>query len=137
MKIFLITMQRVLFAVGRGIVEIALGGWDSLLFALVLFIVIEYLTQILVAFLNKKIFSEIGSSAIIKKVYIFFMVAVGNMIDTLIMQNGSMVRTAVIFFYLSNEGITILENAATLGLPIPQILKDILKQLKEGKNDSR
>lgn len=58
---------------------------------------------------------------------------VGNVIDVLIIQNGSIIRTAVIFFYLSNEGITILENVAILGLPIPQKLKDILEQLKDGK----
>ena len=133
MRIFLLTVERILFVAEKGIVEIVLGGWDGLLLALILFMVVEYLTQILVAILNKKISSEIGFCGIAKKVSIFFLVAVGNVTDALIVQNGSIIRTTVIFFYLSNEGIIILENVAVLGLPIPQKLKDILEQLKDGK----
>lgn len=125
MRIFLIMVQN--------IIRVVLGEWDGLLLALALFMVVEYLTQILVAILNKKISSEIGFCGIAKKVSIIFLVMVGNVIDVLIIQNGSIIRTAVIFFYLSNEGITILENVAILGLPIPQKLKDILEQLKDGK----
>ena len=125
MRIFLIMVQN--------IIRVILGEWDGLLLALALFMVVEYLTQILVAILNKKISSEIGFCGIAKKVSIIFLVMVGNVIDVLIIQNGSIIRTAVIFFYLSNEGITILENVAILGLPIPQKLKDILEQLKDGK----
>lgn len=133
MGIFLTMMQRILFVVGKGIVEVVLGGWDALLSALMLFIIVEYLTQILVVILNKKISSEVGFCGIAKKVSIFFLVAVGNIIDALIIQNGSAIRTAVIVFYLSNEGITILENVAVLGLPIPKKLKNILEQLKNEK----
>lgn len=125
MKTFLIMVQD--------IIGIALGGWDGLLSALVLFIVVEYLTQILVAILNKKISSEIGFRGMAKKISIIFLVMVGNVIDVLVIQNGSIIRTAVIFFYLSNEGILILENVAIMGLPIPQKLKDILEQFKDGK----
>lgn len=125
MRIFLIMVQ--------GIIGIAFGEWDDLLSALVLFMVVEYLTQILVAILNKKVSSEIGFRGMAKKVSIIFLVMVGNVIDVLIIQNGSIIRTAVIFFYLSNEGILILENVAILGLPIPQKLKDILEQFKDGK----
>ncbi|MBO5473085.1 MAG: phage holin family protein [Lachnospiraceae bacterium] len=133
MKMFLFMEQRILFVVERGIVEVVLGGWDGLLSALLLFMVVEYMTQILISILNKKISNEIGFCGIAKKVSIFFLVAVGNVIDALIIQNGNMVRTVVILFYLSNEGIIIMENVATLGLPIPQKLKDILEQLKDGK----
>ena len=133
MNIFLFRAQWVVLLVKRGIVEDVLGGWDGLLSALILFMVVEYLTQILVAILNKKRTNEIGFCGIAKKVSIIFLVAVGNVIDVLVIQNGSIIRTAVIFFYLSNEGITIIENVAILGLPIPQRLKDILEQLKDGK----
>lgn len=125
MKIVLIMVQN--------IIRVVLGGWDGLLSALVLFMIVEYLTQILVAIRNKKVSSEIGFCGIAKKVTIIFLVAVGNVIDVLISQNGSIIRTSVIFFYLSNEGIVILENVAILGLPIPQKLKDILEKLKDGK----
>lgn len=133
MKIFLLTVQRILFVTGKDKVGVVFGGWDGLLSALVLFMVVEYLTQVLVAILNKKISSEIGFCGIARKVSIFFLVAMGNVIDVLIIQNASMIRTAVILFYLSNEGSTILENVAMLGLPIPQKLKDILEQLKDRK----
>ena len=125
MRIFLLMVQS--------IIGVVLGGWDGLLYALVLFMVVEYLTQILVAILNKKLSSEIGFCGIAKKVSIIILVMIGNVIDVLIIQNGSVIRTAVIFFYLSNEGIVILENVALLGLPIPQKLKDILEQLKDGR----
>ncbi|MDE7259785.1 MAG: phage holin family protein [Lachnospiraceae bacterium] len=125
MRIFLLMVQS--------IIGVVLGGWDGLLSALILFMVVEYLTQILVAILNKKLSSEIGFCGIAKKVSIIILVMIGNVIDVLIIQNGSVIRTAVIFFYLSNEGIVILENVALLGLPIPQKLKDILEQLKDGR----
>lgn len=133
MSMFLFRAQWIVLVVKRGIVEDVLGGWDGLLSALILFMVVEYLTQILVAILNKKRSNEIGFCGIAKKVSIIFLVAVGNVIDVLVIQNGSIIRTAVIFFYLSNEGIIIIENVAILGLPIPQRLKDILEQLKDGK----
>lgn len=135
MRIFLIMVQRGLFLVERGMVNVALGGWDSLLSALILFMIMEYLTQILAAILNKQKSSEIGLRGMAKKVYVFFLVAMGNVIDTLVIQNGSMIRTIVILFYLSHEGILILENAAILDLPIPKKLKDILEQLKDGKKE--
>lgn len=125
MRIFSIMVQDI---IGR-----VFGEWDGLLSALILFMVVEYLTQILIAVLNKKISSEIGFRGMAKKVSIIFLVMVGNVIDVLIIQNGSIIRTAVIFFYLSNEGILILENVAILGLPIPQKLKDMLEQFKDGK----
>ena len=133
MRIFLRMVRSILFVVERSIIGVVLGGWDSLLSALVLFMVVEYLTQILIAVLNKRKSSEIGFCGIAKKVSIFFLVAVGNVIDELIIQDGNMIRTVVIFFYLSNEGITILKNVEILGLPIPQKLKNMLEQLKDGK----
>ena len=87
----------------------------------------------MVAVLERKLSSEVGFRGIFKKVLIFSLVAVGHIIDSKLIQNGSAVRTAVIFFYLSNEGISIIENAAKIGLPIPSKLKDVLDQLsKEG-----
>ncbi len=113
-----------------------LGGWDGFLYALVTFVVIDYLTGIMVAVLEKHLSSEVGARGIFKKVLIFALVAVGHIIDTQVISNGSAVRTAVIFFYLSNEGISIIENTAKIGLPIPEKLKLVLEQLnKEEKSD--
>lgn len=108
-----------------------LGGIDGFLYALIAFVVIDYLTGIMVAVLERKLSSEVGFRGIFKKVLIFSLVAVGHIIDSQLIQTGSAIRTAVIFFYLSNEGISILENTAKIGLPIPEKLKTILVQLNK------
>lgn len=111
-----------------------LGGWDGFLYALLAFVVIDYLTGLMCAVLDKKLSSEVGFRGIFKKVIMFALVGVGHIIDRNVIGDGSVIRTAVIFFYLSNEGVSILENAAHIGLPIPGKLKDILEQL-HNRND--
>ncbi|EHI69955.1 phage holin family protein [Streptococcus ictaluri] len=108
-----------------------LGGVDGVLTALVLFVVSDYLTGIMCAVVDRQLSSSVGFKGIFRKVLIFVMVGVANILDTQIIGNGSVIRTAVIFFYLSNEGISLLENAAYLGLPIPEQLKLILQQLHD------
>ena len=93
------------------------------LYALIVFVVADYITGVLCAINDKKLSSEVGFKGIAKKVLIFVLVGIGNIIDVSILKEGSAIRTAVIFFYLSNEGISILENSAHLGLPIPKALK--------------
>ena len=131
MKNFIEAAQYAFAALG-GAVGAVMGGFDGFLYALIVFVVVDYLT-VMVAVLNKNLSSEVGFHGIFKKVVIFALVAVGHIVDTYVIQNGSVIRTAVIFFYLSNEGISILENASVLGLPVPQKLKDVLEQLKDGK----
>ena len=141
MKEFRNTIQLIFAAVG-GWLGWFLGGCDGLLYALVAFVVIDYITGVFCAAIDHKLSSGIGFKGICKKVLIFILVGMGNIIDVQIIGNGSVMRTAVIFFYLSNEGISLLENSAHLGLPIPQKLKDILEQLhdraeKEDNDDKR
>lgn len=117
-----------------GIMGHFLGGLDGFLYALLVFVVVDYVTGIMAAFIQKKLSSEIGFKGICKKIVIFCLVALGHILDTQIIKTGSILRTAVIFFYLSNEGISIVENAAIIGLPVPKKLKDVLVQLdKEEK----
>ena len=108
-----------------------LGGCDGVIYALIAFVVIDYITGLMCAVVNKQLSSEVGFRGIFRKVLIFMLVGVGNIIDKQLIGSGSVLRTAVIFFYLSNEGISIIENAGILGLPIPQKLKDVLAQLKD------
>lgn len=124
-------------AVMGGFVGWFLGGFDGFLYALLAFVIIDYLTGIMVAVLEKKLSSEVGFRGIFKKVLIFCLVAIGHIIDTQVIKSGSVLRTAVIFFYLSNEGISVLENVALIGLPVPQKLKDVLGQLREEKNSEK
>jgi toxin secretion/phage lysis holin len=114
-------------------VAIALGGWDPLLKVLVSFVVIDYLTGVINAICKKKLSSEVGFFGLLKKVVIFFLVFVAVQLDT---ATGSEVfRTLTILFYISNEGISILENTSALGVPYPQQLKDILEQLRKKSED--
>ncbi len=109
-----------------------LGGCDGLIYALVAFVVIDYITGVMRAILEKELSSEVGARGVFKKVFIFTLVGIGHIIDSNILNGGSAIRTAVIFFYLSNEGISILENAVAIGLPIPEKLTIVLKQLRSG-----
>ena len=127
-------IQVAIAAVG-GWLGYCLGGWDGFLYALLAFVVIDYITGLMCAVLDKKLSSEVGFRGIFKKVLIFSLAAIGHIIDKSVIGDGSVIRTAVIFFYLSNEGVSILENAAHIGLPVPQKLKDILEQLHNRTED--
>jgi toxin secretion/phage lysis holin len=127
---------NLIFAVLGSNIGWILGGFDGFLYALVVFISIDYLTGVMAAIIEKKLSSDIGARGIFKKVMIFALVGVGNIVDVYLIKNGSAIRTAVVFFYLSNEGISILENAGKMGLPIPESLRLVLKQMnKEAKSN--
>ena len=126
---------QVAIAAAGGWLGYFLGGWDGFLYALLAFVVIDYITGLMCAVLDKKLSSEVGFRGIFKKVLIFSLVAIGHIIDKSVIGDGYVIRTAVIFFYLSNEGVSILENAAHIGLPVPQKLKDILEQLHNRTED--
>ena len=123
-------VQAVFTAVG-GFIGWFLGGPDGFLYALIAFVVVDYVTGVMCAIADRKLSSQIGAKGIFKKVLIFVLVGVGHIIDSQVLGNGGAVRTAVIFFYLSNEGISILENAAHIGLPVPEKLKAVLEQLHD------
>ena len=123
-------VQAIFAAIG-GYIGYFLGGIDGFMYALITFVVIDYITGLMVAVVEKKLSSEVGFRGIFKKVLIFTLVGMANIIYAHLIKNGSAIRTAVIFFYISNEGISIIENAAKIGLPIPQKLKDILEQLNK------
>ena len=108
-----------------------LGGCDGLLYALLVFVILDYLTGLMCAIVDKKLSSEIGFRGIFKKVMIFVMVGIGQVLDVQCLGSVCILRTAVIFFYLSNEGVSLVENAAHLGLPIPEKLKAVLEQLHD------
>jgi toxin secretion/phage lysis holin len=108
-----------------------LGGCDGLLYALIAFVVIDYITGVMCAISDKALSSKVGFKGICRKVLIFLLVGIANILDVQVIGTGSVLRTAVIFFYLSNEGISLLENAAYLGLPVPQKVKTVLEQLHD------
>ena len=135
MKQIWTAIQTAFTALG-GFIGWFLGGADGFLYALIAFVVIDYITGVLCAIADKSLSSEVGFKGICRKVLIFVLVGIGNIIDVYVLGDSSVLRTAVIFFYLSNEGVSLLENAARLGLPIPDKLKDVLSQLHDkGGND--
>ena len=125
-----------LFTAAGGWLGYFLGGCDGLLLALVLFAVADYITGVMCAVADKKLSSEVGFKGICRKVIIFMLVGIAHVIDVNVIATGSVLRTAVIFFYLSNEGVSLLENAAHLGLPIPEKLKIVLEQLHDRSEKS-
>lgn len=130
MKEFWTTIQVIFAAIG-GWLGWFLGGCDGLLIALLAFVAIDYVTGVMCAIVDKKLSSAVGFKGIFKKILIFALVGVGHIIDTMVIGTGSVLRTAIIFFYLSNEGISLIENAGHLGLPIPAKLKSVLEQLHD------
>ena len=130
MKEFWNTIQLIFTAVG-GWLGWFLGGCDGLLYALLIFVTLDYLTGVMCAVADHKLSSEVGFKGICRKVLIFALVGIGHVLDTQVIGTGSILRTAVIFFYLSNEGVSLVENAAHLGLPIPEKLKAVLEQLHD------
>ncbi|XMB86066.1 phage holin family protein [Mycoplasmatota bacterium WC44] len=125
---------KVTFTVIGGYIGYIFGGFDGFIYTLLAFLIFDYITGLMVAVVEKKLSSEIGFKGIFKKIVILMLVVLSHLIDTNIIGEGSVVRNAVIFFYISNEGISIIENAVKLGLPIPGKLKDILLQLNDYKD---
>lgn len=130
MKEFWNSIQFIIAGIG-GWFGYFLGGCDGLLYALIAFIVADYITGVMCAIVNKNLSSEVGFKGICRKVIIFALVGIANVLDVQVIGAGSVLRTAVIFFYISNEGVSLLENAAFLGLPIPEKMKTVLEQLHD------
>ena len=121
-----------------------LGGWigwffgdmDGFFYTLLAFTIVDFITGLMAAWVNKELSSAVGYKGICRKVAIFILVGIAHIVDAYLIGAGSILRNAVIFFYLANEGVSILENAGKLGLPIPEYLKQALVQLKDKADDS-
>ena len=128
MKEFWNMIQLMFTAVG-GWLGWFLGGCDGLLYALIAFVAIDYITGVMCAINDHSLSSEVGFRGICRKVLIFLLVGIANILDVNVFGTGIVLRTAVIFFYISNEGVSLMENAAHLGLPVPEKIKVVLEQL--------
>ncbi len=112
------------------------GQADGFLYALIAFMTIDYITGVIVACVEHRLSSEVGFKGIAKKVLILLLVAVGHLLDVHILGGGAVCRSAVIGFYIANEGISILENCGAIGIPLPKKLLDVLKQLKDKEDNN-
>lgn len=120
---------RAVFAAAGGYLGYFIGGGDGMFYALLILMVCDYITGVFCAIADRKLSSEVGFKGLAKKMLIFIMVGVANAVDVHILGEPGVVRTAVIFFYISNEGLSLMENSAHLGLPVPDSLKAVLEQL--------
>ena len=132
-------VQIAITAIG-GWVGYFVGGMDGMLIALIVLMSLDYISGIMCAVIDKKLSSAIGFRGICKKVLILMLVGVANIVDIHVVGTGSALRGAVICFYMSNEALSLFENAAHIGLKVPQGLKDVLAQLhnrekKDNTND--
>lgn len=138
-KARMITVSKLIQSISAflaGMASFLWGGVDGLLYALIAFMVLDYITGVLVAVAKHELSSEIGFKGIAKKVLIMALVAVGHILDEHILGGGAFCRSAVIGFYIANEGISILENAGELGIPLPKKLIAVLKQLKSKDDET-
>lgn len=132
-------MEKILNSIKVGIVTVGtgftwlFGSWDIALIVLIFFIALDYATGVLRAYVNKEVSSKVGLKGIARKAVIFVVLIVAVLLDRLLNTGNWVFRTLVCYFYIANEGISLLENCAGLGLPIPEKLKDALAQLKEGE----
>ena len=130
MKEFWNSIQLVFTGIG-GWLGYFVGGWDGLLYALIAFVVVDYLTGVMCAINDKTLSSEVGFRGICRKVLIFLLVGIAHILDVQVIGSASVLRTAVIFFDISNEGVSLIENAAHLGRPVPEKIKVVLEQLHD------
>ena len=137
MKEFWNIIQLIFSGIG-GWLGYFLGGCDGLLYALLAFVVIDYITGIMCAIADHSLSSEVGFKGICRKILIFLLVGIAHILDVHVIGSGGVLRTAIIFFYISNEGVSLLENAAHLGLPVPDKMKAVLEQLhKKGEDEGK
>ena len=125
-------IKGVVVSVGTGLTWF-FGTWDTALAVLVCFMVLDYVTGLLRAYVNKEVSSDAGLKGIARKAVIFVVLIVAVLLDRLLNTGNWVFRTLICYFYIANEGISLLENCAGLGLPIPEKLKEALAQLKEGE----
>ncbi len=125
-------MEKILQALSGGVglfVAAFWGGLDGVLYVLITLIVLDYLSGCVIAIINKQLSSAVGFKGIAKKVAMLTLVGVAHILDAKILGGGDVLRSAVCFFYIANEGLSLLENTARLGIPIPKKLRDVLSQL--------
>lgn len=124
---------KTLLAAVCGLVGFLFGDWDGLMLALAALIVMDYVSGVLAAAAEKRLSSEIGARGIAKKVFMFLIVAVANIVDINVIGEGHVLKSVTVVFYIANECISLLENAGRLGVPVPKKLLDVLSQLKKDK----
>lgn len=124
--------KSIIATIGTGFTWL-FGAWNTALGVLILFMILDYATGVLRGYINKKLSSNIGLHGIARKAVIFVVLIVAVALDRLLNTGNWVFRTLVCYFYIANEGLSLIENCSALGLPIPDKLKEALAQLKDGE----
>lgn len=126
-------LVKIFFTIFGSLIGFFLGDLDIFIYSLTAFVICDYVSGIIRAGFERKLSSKIGFKGILKKIMIFIIVGIANICDKNLIKNQAMIRSSIIFFYIANEGLSILENALAIDLPIPKKLKILLEQFKEKK----
>ncbi|MFR3737220.1 MULTISPECIES: phage holin family protein [Anaerococcus] len=126
-------LVKIFFTIFGSLIGFFLGDLDIFIYSLTAFVICDYISGIIRAGFERKLSSKIGFKGILKKIMIFIIVGIANICDKNLIKNQAMIRSSIIFFYIANEGLSILENALAIDLPIPKKLKILLEQFKEEK----
>lgn len=126
-------LVKIFFTIFGSLIGFFLGDLDIFIYSLTAFVICDYISGIIRAGFERKLSSKIGFKGILKKIMIFIIVGIANICDKNLIKNQAMIRSSIIFFYIANEGLSILENALAMDLPIPKKLKMLLEQFKEEK----
>ena len=119
-----------------GVLSYIFGPWDAMIMVLIAVVALDYITGVAYAAISRTLSSAIGFKGLLKKVFIFVLVALSTMLDKLVPATNGAVRSAVCMFYIANEGLSILENCALMDVPVPKPLRDALEALKNKGNDA-
>lgn len=133
---YILEYIKLVFASIGSLIMWYIGGADGLIYALISFVTVDYVTGVAVAVMNRKLSSSVGFKGIARKVIIFLLIGVAHLVDTYVTNSNTLLRSAVCCYYIANEGISILENASLIGLPIPKKLREVLIQLKQKGDDT-
>ena len=126
-------LVKIFFTIFGSLIGFFLGDLDIFIYSLTAFVICDYISGIIRAGFERKLSSKIGFKGILKKIMIFIIVGIANICDKNLIKNQAIIRSSIIFFYIANEGLSILENALAMDLPIPKKLKILLEQFKEEK----
>lgn len=112
------------------------GSWDLALQVLIVFMILDYVTGVLYAFISNQLNSEVGFKGLVKKLMILVVLIIGVMLDRILGTGTWAFRTLVAYFYIANEGISLLENVGNIGIPIPNKMRQALEQLNKDNEES-
>ena len=117
------------------VISFLFGDMEGLMIALIALIILDYISGVIAAAVEKRLSSEVGAKGIAKKIFMLLIVALANIVDINVIGDGHVLKTVTVVFYICNECISLIENAGRIGVPVPKKLLDVLEQLRDKDDD--